>query len=92
MKQNKYRANKIYIKNIFIRIIFFLAGCIGTGVIYFLLILIWGFMFAPWIRIVHSNIISLMILLLSGFLTWILLKKIVERFQEKDQENYDLHR
>lgn len=74
------------------RIIFFLAGCIGTGVVYFLLILLWGLIAAPWIRIVHSNIISLILLLLSGFLTWMLLKKIVERFQEKGQENYDPHR
>jgi len=91
VKQNNYSGKLRLFKNILLPIIFFFAGCIGTGIIYFFIILLWGLIAAPWIRIVNSNITSMILLLLSGFFTWTVLKKIVEHFQGRDQESHDQH-
>lgn len=89
-EQNFLTAKSVLIK-ILHRLLFLLLGFAGTFIIYVLLILIWGLVMAPWIRIVNSNVISFILLVASGLICGFLIIRIGRYFPGKDPKNHDQH-
>ena len=60
-------------------------GCILTLFFYIVLILLWGLIMASWIRIVHSNWISFLLLLLSALLSYLSVSYLI-RLKKKTRQ------